>query len=586
MKWVKLTMKTIDVRNIKVGGEIGRRIDITANNNLLAVDIQRDFIAPFKEEWDENKALGDYVGLGKFLDSLSRLAAYKQDEPLTNLRNSVINQILALQEPDGYIGIMPSEFRFKRLWDIHEISYMIFGLVSDYRYWHEQRSLDAACKLADYLMAQWKARPKELPEIHIGTLGSEEAFLALYEQTQDQKYLDFLTEFRRSQDWNRPIVKGRIEKVEGHMYDYLSRLICKFKLSEILEDAPSYTAIKQVVDFMLNQDGMVITGVAGENECWQDTQEGLGNLGETCATAYWIKLLNTLLQSTDNSLYGDVMERSILNGLFAAQSPNGREIRYYAPFDGPRRYFPLDTYCCPNNFRRIVSELPEMIYYKTEDGVAVNLYTSSEATINFGDNTCITLHQKTEYPRSGNIQLDMDLLEPMKFVLKLRIPKWCIGAKVKINDEIYMKQAASGVFLEIERVWSAGDRVILDLPMPYRFIKGRKAQAGRAAVMRGPVVFCLNPSKQSNLQGKNLRLLTFDPGTVKVVRGEDTEYHGQTCCIKAMGPYKHAPENQPDLELILTEFPDPDGEYVYFRIPNDSMENLVEDELTHIKSEL
>jgi hypothetical protein len=33
------------------------------------------------------------------------------------------------------------------------------------------------------------------------------------------------------------------------------------------------------------------------------------------------------------------------------------------------------------------------------------------------------------------------------------------------------------------------------MPMPWRFIAGRKSQSGRAAVMRGPVVYTLNPAK-------------------------------------------------------------------------------------------
>lgn len=39
------------------------------------------------------------------------------------------------------------------------------------------------------------------------------------------------------------------------------------------------------------------------------------------------------------SIYGDVMERTIFNGLFSAQSPDGRRMRYFTAFDGPRIYW-------------------------------------------------------------------------------------------------------------------------------------------------------------------------------------------------------------------------------------------------------
>ena len=87
------------------------------------------------------------------------------------------------------------------------------------------------------------------------------------------------------------------------------------------------------------------------------------------------------------------MERTIYNGLFAAQSPDGRQIRYYSPFDGPRAYFDKDTYCCPNNYRRIVAELPAMVFYRAHGGVAVNLYESATATIGLpGDNKISVRH--------------------------------------------------------------------------------------------------------------------------------------------------------------------------------------------------
>ena len=53
------------------------------------------------------------------------------------------------------------------------------------------------------------------------------------------------------------------------------------------------------------------------------------------------------------------------------------------PLEGKREYFG-DTFCCPNNFRRIIAELPGMVCYRSGDGVAVNLFTPSTANIQTG----------------------------------------------------------------------------------------------------------------------------------------------------------------------------------------------------------
>ena len=94
-------------------------------------------------------------------------------------------------------------------------------------------------------------------------------------------------------------------------------------------------------------------------------------------------MLDRLLRITGNAQFGDMMERAVYNALFAAQSPDGRNIRYFTPLEGQREYFG-DTFCCPNNFRRIIAELPDMVCYRSGDGVAVNLFTPCTATSNCG----------------------------------------------------------------------------------------------------------------------------------------------------------------------------------------------------------
>src|ERR1017187_3187300 len=64
-------LRPIGLRDVRVGGEIGRRIDITITNNLLVLDADRDFLPPFKTKSGEN----GYIGLGKLIDATVKLAA-------------------------------------------------------------------------------------------------------------------------------------------------------------------------------------------------------------------------------------------------------------------------------------------------------------------------------------------------------------------------------------------------------------------------------------------------------------------------------------------------------------------------------
>jgi hypothetical protein len=96
----------------------------------------------------------------------------------------------------------------------------------------------------------------------------------------------------------------------------------------------------EAMHFMTAKDGMTITGGVGQDEVWTADQDGGRGLAETCATAYQIRVYENLLRLKGDSRYGDLMERTIFNTLFGAQSPDGRRIRYYTPLAQSRSITP------------------------------------------------------------------------------------------------------------------------------------------------------------------------------------------------------------------------------------------------------
>lgn len=574
--------QTLDVRRVKVGGEIGRRIDVTLHNNLLVLKADEDFLKPFQTK----RRKGGYIGLGKLIDSLVRLAAHTGDQKAVARKNHVVADTIATQEPDGYIGIMAKSSRMWPLWDVHEMGYLIYGLTSDYAFFGEKKSLEAARRLADYVIEQWSAKPDAVPgggeiTLHMAVTGLDTALLALSEQTGDAKYRDFLVKARTIHEWNYPIVRGRWGDIGGHVYTYLCRCIAQLRLREYRpNDANLLRPTRRAWEFMTKGNGMVVTGTCGDHECWHDTQAGTMNLGETCATAYLIRWLDQRMRMAPDAKYGDVMERAIFNALFAAQSPDGRWIRYYSPFEGKRSYFKGDTYCCPCNYRRIIAELPAMIYYRTTDGLAVNLYTPSQASLELADGTVVKLRQKTDYPNSGRVVLRVDPAKTKRFEVRLRIPAWCDRATVAVNDKPVEGNPKGGSFFALRRVWKAGDALTLDMPMKPRLVRGRRAQAGRVAVLRGPVVFCLNPDRNEKTKKIDLQIITIDPTTLTgPIKDETVRPNGMAITIEAWPPGSWYPMAKKSLKLTLTEFPDPGGRATTFHVPNPNAESFVDDEL-------
>lgn len=574
-------MRPLDFGEVRVGGEIGHRIDLTIEENLLALDVEEDFLKPFRER----TAADGFIGLGMFLDGLVKMAAYSQDERVINLKNRVVEETLSLQEPDGYLGMLKPESRMWVLWDAHEMAYLIHALTSDYKYFGNEESLAAACKTANYLMERWEAEPDRIPgggqiAYHMAITGLDTGLLELYSHTQDERFLRFCTESLDLPGWDSPIVRGRWGAIEGHAYAYMSRCMAQFRLNRLRPDPALTEKTKNVLDFLTKEDGLVITGTCGYHECWHDTHEGGHNLAETCTTAYLIRFLGNLMQDDPNSLYGDIMERAIYNALFAAQSPDGRRIRYYTPFEVARVYYEKDTYCCPNNYRRILPEIPGLIYFKNEEGILVNLYAQSDAAVKLGDRVTVNLNQETDYPNSGKVEMSVEPSKPAEFTLSFRIPRWCENPSVRVNEEPVSAQVQPGSFFEVKREWRPGDRVVLDFPMELRFVKGRKTQAGRVAVMRGPVLFTLSTSRNEELGETNLRMMVIKPETLEGPFEDDSVREGGLSCkVEAWKPDTWYPFAPTEFKLTLTEFPDPEGRSSYFLVPNPEEDKYVEDEL-------
>jgi DUF1680 family protein len=131
-----------------------------------------------------------------------------------------------------------------------------------------------------------------------------------------------------------------------------------------------------------------------------------------------------------------------------------------------------------------------------------------EAKIEISDNI-VSIKQETEYPWKGDVKIVVSMEKPGKFTLNLRIPGWArnqpvpgglytymdtVGEEVtlKVNEEAAPIKLNLG-YAALSRRWKEGDMIELHLPMPARRVLAHekvKADVGRVAVERGPLVYC------------------------------------------------------------------------------------------------
>ena len=573
------------VPKVTIGGYIGERFETSIRGNLLKLDLEKDFFGPFVRR----ESAGGFVGLGKHADAAVHYAWNTKEPAVIAHKEKVIGFIVDNQLPDGYTGFLSETNRLSKLWDIHEMGFIVQGLLSDWELFGNRAALEAARKNVRYVIDRWKTLPDNWEMRSITdretTLGFGYGVARLYAATKDERLRDFLRNERALDDWNDPIVIGRDRMIYGQAYGYTGTCLEQLELYRY-DPKPRYLETSlRALDFQTKGDGVLIDGNGGICECWTNDQDGEGCVGETCNVTFELLFWDELyrLGAADRALLGDLMERAVYNALFAAMSADGRRLRYYTPLNGERKFWPNDLYCCPNNFRRGMSRLPEYVLYAEGRSAAANLYTACEANLEVGG-TGLRIREETDYPKSGRVRFTMDPDEETCFGFKVRIPRWVKNPSVRINGREVTYKYGPGQLLNLPKVWKKGDTVELDFPMEVRTVRGRKRQSGRFAVMRGPVVYALDTRTVDEFKDMH----PWDVQTVMMMDPNDLTYRDGR--IRARISTKEwavgiadvsvdgkVPENVRFVELV--PFASETANLTYFRAPNIERDCRAEDEL-------
>ena len=584
-------LESVILDHEELGGEIDRRIIDLVYHNYMVLDFENDWLRHFRERIplpEDHPIFIAYYGVGKVIDAGSLLGAYTKDDAVAARTKQLLDGILATRDDDGYIGFLNREPEDKQNffnYILHEQEYFALACVRHYRVTGEERSLCAARVMIDYIM---KTFPKNDAGVYcipspVSIAGLAEAAEELYRVTAEEKYLDFAEHVQYEPHWYYEPAEEWLRQIDSrrfHLYVMFSHMYPETELYRLAGEDGRLVKARWMYAALLEKQygGLFVTGSASSGEYFTRDQVGTGAAEESCVTAYLLRLFDSLLRIDGDLRIGDVMERTIYNALFAAQSPDGRRLRYFTPFSGPRWYYQPDTFCCPGNFRRAVAELPRKVCYTFDGGLAINLYAPMKKTLTLGGVPTL-VEEITDYPNSGEVKFVLTPPAAAEFTLRLRLPRWAEMVSVAVNDEP-AAELLPGDYpggYDIKRTWRPGDTVVCSMPMTWRFVQGRAAQARRAALLRGPVLFCFSAAQNEGVlpEGFPPRDLVIDPDTLTDPVEDDTvRPNGMKTTARA-----RLGRGGQEVTVTLTEFVDPSGMEVYFRLKDNSTLKAVEDEL-------
>ncbi len=450
----------------------------------------------------------------KLLEAASFGLAEGVSDDVAAAIDSAIEEIAAAQEESGYINsYFTHEHAAERYTDLvnkHELycmGHLIQAGIAHRRARGQSVLFDVAVRAADHICATFGPGKLELTD------GHEEIELALAElarETQESRYLDqalyFLEQrgqpetrmngdprYRDRQYYQDHLPVREQHEAWGHAVrlTYMASAMTDIALER--DDPGMRQASENLWENAYGRKAY-LTGALGaryDGEAFGDDFE-LPNeraYAETCAAIGGVFWSHRLLCLTGDARYAEAIETQLFNSIISGLSHDGTGYFYMNPLASRGQYARDEWFacsCCPPNVARLLLSLPGYCYSVSDEGLWIHQFLAG--TVNAGG---FELAVSTNYPWGGQVEFAVQRAPAAEAELLIRIPAWAQEATVTIDGR---RPAAAGEYLRLRRQFSAGEKIVLDLPMATRSIYANPRlteNLGRVALARGPLVYCI-----------------------------------------------------------------------------------------------
>ena len=515
---------------------------------------------------------------------------------------------------DTYYIINGRDKEFTNLRDHHELyclGHLIEGAVAYFEATGKDKLLNAAKRFADYVDSKFGPEPgkcKGYPGHEI----AEMALVRLYNVTGEEKYLN-LSRFFIDERGKRPyyfdkehpegIIRGH-EDDERYVYHQANRPVRELTeaaghavravylysgmadVARLTDDEELYEACKRLWENMVDRR-MYVTGGIGATHLGEafSFDYDLPNdtaYSETCAAIGLIFFARRMLQIHPDSRYADIMERALYNGALSGMALDGKSFFYVNPLEVDPKACALDERkkhvksvrqkwfgcaCCPPNIARLITSIGEYAYTESDDTLYIHQYIGASITKNVktgtGSEVPVDVSIRSGFPWDGDVKINVGFHESEEtdtgkaaetFTLALRIPDWCANAYELTGADDFEKEIKDG-YLYLKGKWGEDSVIRISFPMDIRLISAGenvREDFGRAAVMRGPVVYCM----ESRDNGENLFRLSVDAAKFEAqAHAEMFDICGETCRMVYVPGYIRSDYTSGDLTVDIAASP-------------------------------
>lgn len=494
--------------------------------------------------------------LAKWMEAASYSLLHRPDPKIEKIIDDIVADYQKIQMPDGYLNtyftVVEPGRRWTNVYQMHELycaGHLIEAAVAYYEATGKTAFLKMMERNADHIASTFGPNPGQ---IH-GYPGHQEIELALvklYRVTGEKRYLNlagyFLDErgkqpyffeeeakrFGRDVEDGGP--KGILGKsfvaagpyalfqshlpireqktAEGHAVRLAYMGAGAAGVAAETGDRSLFDAAQTLWDNVTRRRMSITGGIGAQEGCerfnfdYQLPNEQAYN--ETCAAIGLFFWSWRMLQCRMDGKYGDIMDRTLYNGILSGVSLAGDRF-FYANhlavhpemfrdrlFTNPRMFpqrqswFPVS--CCPMNLTRLIESLGGYLYGEDENAVYLHSFASGQVKVKSLD---VQLDVQTDYPWNGLVKIGLDMPREQTFTVVIRVPGWCDGFRLTCKGMDLEKQTqVRDGYCYIRRLWQPGDVLEYTMVMKPQLVRAHpfvRMDANKVALQCGPVVYCL-----------------------------------------------------------------------------------------------
>ena len=459
------------LRDVRLGGVPAGKMHNFFRARMLDKTAQRDVFgearSAFRDRDDDEKAVlpdrkmgGIWRGefWGKLMLGTARVADYLQDPALTKFVKEECHRMIALQDPDGYLGsyadkenvwipesakpAMRAAYGWNTVWNLWNRKYAIWAMLMAYRTTGDRAILASTERQMD----QWIEMMHRLglplfvtgqPEkVGLPSMSILKPLLMLYAETGKKTYLDYAKEMLP--DWDRadgacPNFFRNADRADAlhtwypnpsrwaKSYEMMSCLDGLLEYSRLTGDARALETVRKIYDNLLRTELNVLGDVGYVDQFYGAATQPNAST-EVCDTIHWIRLSLDLYLMTGDVRYCDAIELAYFNAFLAGVYRDGTwgafAVRGTACHETDRQCGYAYNHCCVNNVPRTFMDMAEGTVTRDRAGVFhVNFYQDATATLD-GVDFAIS----GNYP-VGNV-VTVKVSDPAAKVV-FRTPAWC-----------------------------------------------------------------------------------------------------------------------------------------------------------------